>query len=86
LQQGETLLWQLVQVVLGLGSGYADLGSGVYRLSVRRHTAYNLLGSIIPLGISLVTILIWLIGEARYEVLVTEQQSVVVFTCKCFDA
>jgi O-antigen/teichoic acid export membrane protein len=40
-------------------------------VSIRKHTLYNLVGSILPLGLSLVTIPIYLhlIGESRYGVL-----------------
>lgn len=40
-------------------------------MSIRRHTAYNLLGAVIPMGLSLLTIPIYmrLIGDVRYGVL-----------------
>jgi O-antigen/teichoic acid export membrane protein len=40
-------------------------------VSVRKHTAYNLLGALLPIGISLLTIPIYirLIGDARYGIL-----------------
>ena len=40
-------------------------------MSVRKHTAYNLLGALLPMGVSLLTIpsYIRLVGDARYGVL-----------------
>lgn len=44
---------------------------GLGRVSIRAHTAYNLLGALLPIGMSLLTIPIYirLIGDARYGVL-----------------
>jgi O-antigen/teichoic acid export membrane protein len=40
-------------------------------MSIRRHTAYNLMGAIVPLAVSLITIPIYLkmIGAERYGTL-----------------
>lgn len=45
----------LVQVAVGLGSGSADRGSGVYRMSIRRNMTYSLLGPVILLAALLAT-------------------------------
>ena len=40
-------------------------------MSIRKHTAYNLLGALLPMGVSLLTIPIYirLVGDVRYGVL-----------------
>jgi O-antigen/teichoic acid export membrane protein len=52
-------------------SGFQSASIGDQRLSVSRHAGYNLLGAVIPIGLSLITVPIYLrlIGPDRYGVL-----------------